>query len=355
MRLAQHWRDRGWDVSILTPRPAGSKSAERIDGVRFVRRGGRHTVFPSARRYLRQEGRGYDWVIECISTRPFFAHHVAGVRAVALYMQMAIDVWDAEFMPPVSWIGRRVAEPHWVRSMRGARVISISRSTANDLAARGITTVAIAPPGCDVRPRNSKRTLHEDPRLLFIGRLARQKRPDAAIQAFEVVRRRFPRARLDVLGDGGMRRRLERMKGPGVHLHGFVAEAAKTRFIDEADLMLIPSTREGWGIIAVEAAARGLPVVGYDVGGLRESIAAGRTGILCAPEPRAAAQSAVGLLSDHAAWQRMSAEGPLWAAQFSWERTAEAVMDALADGSSGNASRERAVEAGEPPVTRAVR
>jgi len=328
-RLGEIWSTEEQEVTIFAPGGAGRPPRERCRGVEYLRMGGRHTVFPAARRYLRRHGRSYDWVIDSVSTRPFFAHRVVGGRAIVLYHQMAIDVWNVEFRPPVSWIGRRVVEPHWARAMRGAYVISVSASTAQDLATRGINSIAIVPPGRDPTSSPDARSLKASPRLLFMGRLARQKRPDAAIAAFRLIHRQFPGARLDVLGDGYMRPILEKIGEEGVHIHGFVTEDEKNRYLDAADLMLIPSTREGWGIIAVEAAAHGVPVVAYDVGGLRDSVVHLRTGVLCAPHPKAAAEAAVGLLSDPRAWGRMSSQAQEWAGQFTWNRTAREVMEVL--------------------------
>lgn len=331
LRLAQVWAADGHQVTILVPRSSCLPAHEVRDGVEFVRVGGRHTVFPAARRYLRRHGHRYDCVVESVSTRPFFAHHVVGRRAFAIYHQMAIDVWNAEFRPPVSWLGRYVVERHWARRMRDAQVMAVSPSTERDLTAHGINVIAVAPFGRDACPAPiGRRTLNACPRVLFVGRLVRQKRPDEAVAAFRLVRRRFPEARLDVLGDGYLRPGLSRLCEPGVYLHGFVTENEKARYLKNADVMLIPATREGWGIIALEAAAHGIPVVAYNVGGLRDSVLHMRTGLLCAPNPSAAADAAVRLLSNPSVWQGMSDEARNWAWQFSWERTASGVLDVLA-------------------------
>jgi glycosyltransferase involved in cell wall biosynthesis len=329
LRLAEIWSTEGHEVTIFGP---GRRGRVRADGIDFVSGGGRHSVFPAARAYLRRHGAGYDLVLESVSTRPFFAHKVVGQRAAALYHQMAIDVWNAEYPLPVSWIGRHLLEPHWARRMRSARVIAVSRSTAHDLAAFGVASLAVIPPGHDSPVQPVPRALKNPPRLLFMGRLVRQKCPQDALTAFELVRRRFPQARLDVLGDGPMRAELDRLSSPGVEFHGFVSENEKARRLDDADLMLMPATREGWGIALMEAAAHGVPVVAYDVGGLRDSVVAGHTGLLCPPSPRSLAEGAVQLLGDPAAWNRMSGQAREWAAGFSWQGTARAVMSALTTG-----------------------
>jgi glycosyltransferase involved in cell wall biosynthesis len=333
-RLSGIWAASGHQVSLLVPRRGGRPPRERLNGVDVVRSGNRYTVFHAARRYLERCGSGYDRVLEAISTRPFFSHEVVGDRAVALYMQMADDVWDVEYPFPISWLGRRIIEPRWVRRMAGARVISISESTASDLRRYGVASIAIVPPGVDdavSRPTPKEWAENRPQRILYIGRLVKQKRAEDALAAFQLIQARVPDAELDVIGDGYLRSRLERMHVPGARIHGFVSESEKGRLLDSADLMLIPATREGFGIIAIEAALHGIPVVAYDVNGLRDSVSNGVSGVLCSPSAQAMADSATRILNDDAARRSMSAAGREWALQFTWQRAAHAVMRVLAE------------------------
>ena len=143
-RLAELWSSEGQVVTMLVPRPAASNS----DGPRpfeIIGAGSRRSVFRHALRFLKQHGDRYDRVLESVSTRPFFTHRVVGDRAFALYHQMAIDVWNIEFPFPISWAGRYVVEPHWVRGMRGGRVIAVSRSTKDDLQRYGVNAIEVIP------------------------------------------------------------------------------------------------------------------------------------------------------------------------------------------------------------------
>jgi glycosyltransferase involved in cell wall biosynthesis len=244
---------------------------------------------------------------------------------------MAREIWDLEYRFPLSWAGRRILEPRWVRRMAGGRIVANSPSTAADLAEYHLTCqAATAAPGWDgeaLAVARSGPSLH--PRLLFLGRLVRHKRPGDALDAFRRVRHDFPEARLDVVGDGYLRGDLEKQAEPGVTIHGHVSEDTKSTLLDAADLILIPGTREGWGIVAIEAASRGVPVVAYNVPGLRDSVADGMTGVLCSPDSAAMADAATGLLRDPSRWRAMAEAGPSWARQFTWEKAAAVIMDAL--------------------------
>ncbi|MBV8194181.1 MAG: glycosyltransferase family 4 protein [Candidatus Dormibacteraeota bacterium] len=320
-RIASWWVERGHSVTMITPRRDGVRDYELVNKIQFQRLGNRHSVFPLARGHLARHGDGYDHVLESVSTRPFLAHHVVGDRATALYHQMADDVWNQEFRFPVSWLGRHMIEPRWVRAMRGARIVAVSPSTAADLARHGLATLATIPPGCDPFPAARARTPpSEAPRFIHIGRLVRAKRTADALRAFHIVRQRMPRSHFDVVGDGYRRGTLQRHAGPGVSIHGYVSDEEKAQLLDGADVMLIPGTREGWGIIAMEAAAHGIPVVAYDVPGLRDSVVDGVTGHLCQSNPRAMADATFSILHDSSRFQTMSRSAIEWAGRHTWER-----------------------------------
>jgi len=84
-----------------------------------------------------------------------------------------------------------------------------------------------------------------------------------------------------------------------------------TDLLDAADVLVLPSRREGMGVAALEAMAVGCPVVASRVGGLRVTVLDGDTGLLVPPEdPAALAAALTRLLSDAALRQRMRAHGP---------------------------------------------
>jgi N-acetyl-alpha-D-glucosaminyl L-malate synthase BshA len=75
-----------------------------------------------------------------------------------------------------------------------------------------------------------------------------------------------------------------------------------------ADLFLLPSDRESFGLSALEALASGVPVIGTQAGGLPEVVRHGETGVLCAVgDVPGMADAAVRILRDDTRWQAMSA------------------------------------------------
>jgi glycosyltransferase involved in cell wall biosynthesis len=329
-RIAEEWAAMGHEVTLVVPSVRGRPRSENIGGVAYRRGGSRATVFFRALRLLRRNAGAYDRVLEAVSTRPFFSHTVVGDRAMAIHMQIADDVWQQEFPFPISWIGRRVLEPRWLGKMAGARVAAISPSTAADLARFRLHVETIAPPGCDTpEVVNERTTPGTPPRVVFLGRLIRTKRPLDALLAFEQIRAAFAGATLDVMGEGYLRGALVRRAQPGVRIHGWVDKARKRELLSGSDLMLIPGTREGWGITAMEAAAHGVPVVAYDIPGLRDAVEDRTTGVLTAQHPDALAEAAISLLREPQVWAALSRAGVHRAREFTWHRTAQTLLAAL--------------------------
>lgn len=330
-RVAAEWAAGGHSVTLLVPRATSARRSEAaaLNGAKVVTLGSRATVFRHARQFLIKHCSEFDSVLESVSTRPFFAHELVGDRALVLYHQIADDVWEQEFPFPVSWIGRRVVEPHWLRRIRTARVVANSPSTAADLNNRGVASVGVVPPGADPVPSAMPRAMSKHPRVIFIGRLVRTKRPDEAISAFARIRAAFPAATLDLVGDGYLRESLRSLQAPGVTVHGFVPDVIKVAFLARSDLLLVPGTREGWGIVAIEAGLHGVPSIAYDVPGLRDAIIHGTTGELTPCNPAALGEAAVALLRDPQRWIDYSEASRQRAVLYTWQRASDDLMAML--------------------------
>lgn len=324
--IGRRWADRGHEVTLFCARPSGMSAFDERDGVRIVRAGSRFGVYREAKSYLCRTAGCWDAVVESVNTRPFFAHrHAEGARTVAIFYQLARDVWFHEAPLPIALAGRYVLEPRWLRLYRGARVVTISPSSAHDLRRVGIDVSGITPPGTPFAPV-SLPAKDRHPSLLFVGRLTASKRPEDAVQAWRLVRREVPTATLSVIGDGPLRDLLERSAVSGMTVHGKVDEASKWALLSRANLLLVPSVREGWGIVVMEAATAGTPAVAYRVPGLVDSVRDTETGWLCDPSPDAMAATILRALRDP---QRgpVAERARTWARRFTWEDTADGILE----------------------------
>lgn len=146
--------------------------------------------------------------------------------------------------------------------------------------------------------------------LMHISNFRAVKRVVDVVRIFARVRPQIPCV-LVMVGDGPDRDDAEeeaRTLGvhEDVHFLGRIDDIAP--LLASADLFLLPSNRESFGLSALEALASGVPVIGCNVGGLPEVVRDGETGMLRAPgDVGGMAAAAAGILSDAARWQAMSA------------------------------------------------
>lgn len=185
--------------------------------------------------------------------------------------------------------------------------------------------------------------------LLFVGRLERLKGVEVAIRALSLLRdRRHDDVRLLILGEdareGGGRdgeeSEKERLKAVAsamgvrdrVDFVGSVAHHELPYFYGAADICVMPSYSESFGLVALEAQACGCPVVAADVSGLRSVVRDDVSGYLIGGHDPAEYAERIGrILSDPELAQQMGRRGSMLAQRFSWLRTADR-LDELFEG-----------------------
>ena len=141
------------------------------------------------------------------------------------------------------------------------------------------------------------------------------------MKIFEVVKADIPSARLWIIGIGPRDVALKKLAEgvPDVTFWGWVSEEEKVSLLSRAHLLVVPSVREGFGINVIEAASAGVPAIGYNVPGLRDSIRHGETGYLVDSRDEAAARI-VDLFKDHSAYTQMSCNCLDYAKGFDWSK-----------------------------------
>lgn len=142
------------------------------------------------------------------------------------------------------------------------------RARRSEVISNGVDTTYFTP--ADRLQARERLGQSPGPMAVVLGRLARQKGQDLAIDAWAQVRALVPGARLAIVGDGPERPELARALPPGVSLHGAVADPRD--WYAAADVVLLPSRWEGMALVPLEAMASGRAVVGFDVAGVAESI-----------------------------------------------------------------------------------
>ena len=180
--------------------------------------------------------------------------------------------------------------------------------------------------------------------LAFVGRLQPLKAPDVAVLALAALARQRPDLDVELLVVGGAS---GNGNGEPARLAKLAADAGvadRVRFLaaqphdrlatvyQAADLVLMPSWSESFGLVALEAQACGTPVVAAGVGGLQHAVGDGTTGVLIAShQPEAWAGAVARLLSNPRRLAAMGAAAARFAGVHGWDRTAARLLGIYGD------------------------
>lgn len=216
----------------------------------------------------------------------------------------------------------------WIQASLGARMARRTRVVHNGVREPAATAPRTGPVAG--RPRS----------LVVVGRLSAIKGQDTALRATALVRQAGFDVTLTLVGDCypgyeavevGLRALAVEQGVDGVT--DFTGFRDPTPHVAAADVVLVPSRVESFGLVAVEALLLGRPVVASRIGGLPEVVRDGETGLLVAPDdPQALADAVVRLLGDPELATALGTTGRADArARFSIPAFTAALADAVLD------------------------
>ncbi len=314
LAVAEALRDAGYKVIWFASSGKGLRGVENIEGITFLRRGSELTV--------------HLWgILYCLQTRPYVViDEFNGVgfftflldNSVLLIHQLYEEFWNVEY--GVFGYIFRFIEKTMLRLYSRKPVITVSESTKKDLVELGFSGVSIVPNGLDIKPMEHVPSKNERLTLVFLGRMKKTKNPEDAIKCFLEVKRHRKDAMLNMIGDGPELERLRDMYSGVVSFKGYLPDDEKYELLKKAHFLLVPSVREGWGQVVIQANAVGTPAIGYDVPGLRDSIRHKETGFLVRDYYQMA-RSVMFLYENRALYAEICRNALMHAMGFSWERT----------------------------------
>ena len=196
----------------------------------------------------------------------------SGIAGLATGKPLVVQLWgtDVELAKRLPWLLGPV--------LRRARVVVCASSAlAEDARRLGARDVRVIPSGVEL-PLDVPSS-EEPPHILYVGRLSEEKGVRDLAEAAEGLP-------LVVVGDGPLRPVLPQTVG-------FVPPAELGPYYERAAVVVVPSRREGYGLVAREAMAYGRAVVATAVGGLTDAIEDGRTGLLVPPGDPASLRAAL--------------------------------------------------------------
>jgi glycogen synthase len=340
----------GHEVTVVSRHAPGAAYDEVVRGVRVVRvpedpplfdleqsllswtMAFNHALTRAALAVADQTGpevvHAHDWLVAHAATT--LKHHL-GVPLVA-------TVHATEAGRHQGWLpgalNRSIHTVEWWLTYEARRVVTCSEymrwevTRLFDLPPDKVTPI---PNGTDPAPVDHDRAAAmraqyggEGPLLLFAGRLVYEKGLQDVLRAMPRLRRRHPGLRLLVAGEGpqgdDLRAQAKALRlGRSVQWLGFVEPDRLAALTAAADCALVPSIYEPFGMVALEAAAAGTPLVVADTGGLREFVRHGATGLRFASGDVAGLADAVSLLlRDEVLGRRLARAGRTALAEYTW-------------------------------------
>jgi glycosyltransferase involved in cell wall biosynthesis len=332
-QIARRWVAAGAEVTWFTARAAGQGASDVIDGIHVLRSGGELSLYlHTAARVVRSRP-DIDVVVDCQNGIPFFSPLFAGtdVPIVQVVHHVHQDQFDTRFSRPVAALGRFLEGPATRRVYGPRAVVAVSPSTRRELRHRlhFRGPIFVVPNGSvDVPDLTGPRD--PDPTVTVVSRLVPHKRIDLLLHHVRTATRHVPTLRVDVVGDGPDRARLQALVtdldlARTVTFHGYLPDAARDALLRRAWLTTSTSAAEGWGCSVIESAAWGVPCVALAAPGITDSVVDGRTGWIIGPERdfgRALADALTELADDQRA-RATAANCQAWARCFTWDRSAE--------------------------------
>jgi len=324
----------GHHVDYLCNGFKGGADEEFQEGIHIIRRG-RQAYFNFLVPWVyRSELRAnhYDLISEGIDKIPFYMPLFE--RRIPV-MAIVPHLFGSTVFQEVSWLPAAyvyLMERGVPGLYRRSLFSLLCQGTKDDLVARGLPEAqarVIHPgfnrrdyPAPDIKPPRCR------PTLLYVGRIKKYKGIQLGLLAVEKLRARYPDILFQIAGVGdytGALRELARRLGleNNVEFAGRIAHEDKVKRLQQADVLLYPSPKEGWGLSVLEANSCGTPVVASNSPGLREAVRDGETGFLVPHGDVDALTNRIDrLLSDPALYARMRVDGIEWSKTFTWDKAA---------------------------------
>ncbi len=270
----------------LLCRARGGPAEELVDGVRFVRRGSKLTVYQEGFRPSPAPARRVDLVVDVQNGLPFFNPRRDPVPVVVLVHHVHREQWPWSTRAPWARSGGRSEHRLAPRLYRSCQYVAVSRATRDELVPLGVDRAAsrwcTTAPTRSCRRRRGSRPTPRSPSSGAWSPTSRWSTPSTRRWSCAATTTDL---RLHVVGSGWGRpsctgtppsvaRRHDRLRGPR-------RRATQARGLRAAWALALPSLKEGWAWSSARRGCNRTPTVAYaSAGGTRESVRDGVSGVL---------------------------------------------------------------------------
>ncbi len=343
--LAKRLVKAGNTVTFFSRSYPGCKQTEEISGIKIIRKGGMLSVYFHAFLYYMNLKNKPDKVIEMINTIAWFTpFYVEKHKRFAYLNQLANEVWFYEFPFPLAITGYIVERVEYL-FYKTTKFLCYSKSTKEDLASFGIPpkNISVFPIGIDHDRYFKQGKKVQYPLFIFVARLVSMKKADLCILAMKKVVEKFSHAKLAIIGVGKQENSLKDLVNKLSLSENVVfvtkdnffltknSKDIKVKLMQSAWALLLPSIKEGWGLVVTEAGACATPSIVSDVTGLRDSVVNNQTGIVLSKRPNEndLSKALEKIIEDSRLRKTLSENAEKFANKFSWDRSFKEFINIL--------------------------
>ncbi len=336
---AKGWVKAGHNVTLFTSTFKNGKEREMIDGVEIIRKGeqvfGVHLA--ACWWYLFSKHQRFELVIDQFHGIPFFTPLYIRAKKVAFIHEVTKEVWKLNpWLWPLNllpaFLGTFFEPLIFKLFYKRIPFMTVSESTRDDLVSWDIPKDNIKVVYNGVKVINFEKVIHKNSKrtLIFLGALSKDKGVEDSIEIFfDICKTDTNDWQMWIVGKGNsdyvqklMHKAMDLGITKKIKFWGFVSENKKFELLAKSHILINTSTREGWGLVVIEAGVMGTPTVGYKVAGLKDSIVNGKTGLLFDKKDRdKMAEAIVDLVSNQKEYLQFSKNAQFRSRSFDWNKS----------------------------------
>ena len=240
------------------------------------------------------------------------------------------DYWY-EYLGNIGFIGKLV---ELMVSRISDNSITVSELTKKGLVMLGVndTSIHLVANGIDLERIARIKSSMNNCDIIFIGRFIKEKNLDMLIESVDLIRKKMPDIKCHIIGDGPEKKGLiAQVSGSelksNIRFFGFRTYDDVIAMLKSSKVLVLPSTREGFGIVVLEAFACGIPVV--TIKSSRNAaieLIDDRTGFIVNPDARELCESIYRLITDDVLRNEMSLSAISKAQEYDWDKITEQLL-----------------------------
>lgn len=329
------WIKYGHQITLFSSRFGGSRKKEILDKVKIIRQGSQYLGVQIAAMFFYFKNKNkFDLIIDQFHGIPFFTPFYVNKPKLAIIQEPAKEVWFLNHLKfPLNYLVGLLGyftEPLLFKFYAKVKFMTGSESVKRELISLGIDrkNIEVINHGIKLIKMNKKYTKEKKPTVIFLGKLAKDKGIEDAIEVFRILNLKDSTFNFWIVGVAETiqykNRIVELVSKSGlakkIKFFGHIDDRIKVELLSRAHLLINPSVREGWGLVNIEANLVKTPVVAYNSLGLKDSVKNNYSGLLSFKKtPVHLAEKIIELTKDKKKYERIRKTSILWARKFSWD------------------------------------